>query len=353
MTCRTTKRSPERRQRVLISDKYTDAILDVNRKLDDISASLDAVTAQQNESWHAQVSGPGQPASLNFLKPRDTELSDFESRGKTSRGESSFESHAKRLKQALGISHGIQALPDLDDDDCDPLNQSSESGASTLEARGRPPIKVAAGGQSLPPAAITLSLLRLITSEQQPFFIDVPVITEDEFTEACQQVYFATRPYPIAAWATTNVGLYYLVHDLQPDHYSSIGVTTSTVETYLKILTQNIFNVVESLQLCTSLEFGTCQALALLGIFCLKSGYIETAWRLVTSALRMCVDLNMHRRNHMDLAQEMKGHSVFWWLYAIHQPLALTLGRPPSVRIADAETRPGQFGPKRHAGHFR
>ena len=88
----------------------------------------------------------------------------------------------------------------------------------------------------------------------------------------------------------------------------------------------------------------------------LFAGYIETAWRLTTSAVRMSMDLGMHRVNppsqQLD-AEEMKHQSLFWWLYTIHQSLALTLGRPSLVRMMDAETRPGQFGIKRHAGHDR
>ena len=88
----------------------------------------------------------------------------------------------------------------------------------------------------------------------------------------------------------------------------------------------------------------------------LFAGYIETAWRLTTSAVRISMDLGVHRVNppsqQLD-AEEMKHHSLFWWLYAIHQSLGLTLGRSSLVRMMDAETRPGQFGTKRHAGHDR
>ena len=88
----------------------------------------------------------------------------------------------------------------------------------------------------------------------------------------------------------------------------------------------------------------------------LFAGYIETAWRLTTSAVRLCMDVGMHSvsppSQQLD-AEEMKRHSLFWWLFAIHQSLALALGRPPVVHIKDAETKPGHFGIKRHAGHDR
>ena len=205
------------------------------------------------------------PSDLSGSAPG---LLECENSTATFRGESSFEAHAKRLRDGLERASGI-CIP-LDDGrnrsnglDCSPnsdeLSNGPHDGNVFIE-------------QSLPPAAITLSLLRLITVEQQRFFIDVPVIDEPDFTTACQQVYFSPKSPSTAASMSTIVGLYYLIHDLQPEHYSGIGLTTSTVQSHLTQLEKNIFTAIQKLNLCVRPSFEYCQALALLSAFSMKSG---------------------------------------------------------------------------------
>ena len=197
-----------------------------------------------------------------------TGLLECENSTSTFRGESSFEAHAKRLRDGLERASGICIPLDYGRNrsnglDCSPNSDEMSNGPRD----GNISVE-----QFLPPAAITLSLLRLIRVEQQRFFIDVPVIDESDFTTACQQVYFSPKSPSTDAWMSTNVGLYYLIHDLQPEHYSNAGLTTSTVQFHLTRLMVNTFTAIQKLNLCVAPTFKYCQALALLGAFSIKSG---------------------------------------------------------------------------------
>jgi hypothetical protein len=347
--CRTTKKSPERRQRVLISNKYTEAVVDVNRKLDQIAASINDLNNQQQRILPAE-----QHISSVVPKP-EPDLLASENAVAIFRGESSFEAHAKRLRTALEKTHGVD-LSRQDGGLSNGVDQLPSFGTFLSGFDATLNGNYISSKQSLPPTSVTLNLLRLITVEQQRFFIDVPVIDESDFTAACQQIYFSPQAPSIAAWASTNVGLYYLIHDLQPDNYIEVGLTTTAAASYLAQLSENIFRAMHCLNLCSLPTFESCQAIALMGAFAVKSGRIETAWRLITFAIRMCMDLGMHRINPLTErldAEGTKRNYLFWWLYFFQQPLALTLGRPSVVRMKDVETRPGQLDIKRHAGYDR
>lgn len=68
----------------------------------------------------------------------------------------------------------------------------------------------------------------------------------------------------------------------------------------------------------------------------MKSGQISKAWSLLSTAARMCVDLGFHRPTPgtADLDQ-FQSRKAFWYIFIMEKGVALTLGRPPSLRIGD------------------
>ena len=80
--------------------------------------------------------------------------------------------------------------------------------------------------------------------------------------------------------------------------------------------------------------------------FCMKSGHIESAWRLFSSAARICLDIGMHQGRQSNASNERKRNVFVWWLYAFSQSLALTLGRPPVIRRSDIGVGSPDFGHK-------
>lgn len=119
-------------------------------------------------------------------------------------------------------------------------------------------------GRTLPPLDPVLRLLRLLHTEKQRFFIDVPVVGEQEFEEICQRVYFAVNDYSLSAWIIVNAGLYYLFLNLIPHHYSQIAVTGGDIQEMLRLLSANLDAAIQSIRLCQDPSLQWCQALSLL-----------------------------------------------------------------------------------------
>jgi hypothetical protein len=114
-------------------------------------------------------------------------------------------------------------------------------------------------------------------------------------------------------------------------------LTTSFVDSYLHRLRGKAYSACQDIRVCTELTFENCQTLALLAMFSLKDGRIETAWGLLSSAARMCLDLGMEYSQRAAHDDQTKSKRLLWWLYAINQSLALTLGRSPTIRRCDID----------------
>lgn len=119
-------------------------------------------------------------------------------------------------------------------------------------------------GRSLAPLEPVLKLLRLAHTEQQRFFIDLPVVDEHEFSELCQKTYFAIGEYSLSAWVIVNTGLFYLYIGLKEHNYSQIGVTFSDIQATSRVLSANLEAPIQSLRLYQDPSIEGCQALALL-----------------------------------------------------------------------------------------
>jgi hypothetical protein len=191
--------------------------------------------------------------------------------------------------------------------------------------------------QSLPPTNLILKILRLTQVTKQRFFVDIPIIDEDEFANYCNEAYLATAPSSIPAQVIAIVGMYYLIHDLDTNHYGDMELTVALVDSYLHTLRGTVQAAYEELRLCMEMSFEHCQALSLLGMFSLKEGRIEAAWRLLSSAARMCLDLGMNCSQPADHKDQTKSKRLLWWVYAINQSPALTLGRTPAIRQRDID----------------
>lgn len=175
-------------------------------------------------------------------------------------GDASFEAHANQLEAVIRKTYGIAVFGDSQKHvQVPPSLVSSHSTraaiASNIDSHNR---------RSLPPSELTLNLLRLTHTEQQRLFFDIPIIDEDDFANLCQKVYFAVSPCPVSAWATVNVGLFYLIFDIDTKDYSSIGLSVSAREEYINQLTLNIHRACSQLLLSVESSFENCQAFSFL-----------------------------------------------------------------------------------------
>lgn len=225
--------------------------------------------------------------------------------------------------------------------------------ADTTSYRVSKPVPAPLDERSLPSRYILQGVMRLMHVEQQRFFVDTPIISEDELDDACHKVYLATKPFSLSIWITVNVGLYFLIHDLDPTNYQELDLSLSKVDDCLHMLSANLHAITHSLQLCLESSFESARALSLLGMFLLKTGCIETSWRLISSSTRICLDMGMHLAPESDAERSTQFSALVWWLHAMNLALALTLGRPANLRRADIGITYPDLGQSRDGALWR
>jgi hypothetical protein len=181
-------------------------------------------------------------------------------------GDSSFQSHAYRIENALETLAASELLklaaPPISDNTrhlTPPATVPSIAEPSThdtLEFENLP----------LPPMDTVLRLLRLTHTDKQRFFIDFQLFTEDEFAAVCRDVYFATKPVSLTSWISCNIGLYFLFVGLEDDAVVRIGSGLEAVQGYCRVLMGNAEAAMKSLRLCSEPSLELCRAMALLVI---------------------------------------------------------------------------------------
>ncbi|KXH55706.1 hypothetical protein CSAL01_07655 [Colletotrichum salicis] len=348
LTCRLTHRSSERRQRVLISPRYDEAIESVDRSLKEVSQAVQKLLEiNQQKSHSSSLVCP--PSFIGSHSPSISGLSEGY------RGDSSFEAHVHRvtdalknaatdLESTLGDDTALSATVQM-------IDQATLSEESSSTQAHRPSLSFHAqhpelDSRTLPPIEHVLKLVRLCRTEKQRFFIDVPVIDEKEFGEVCQKVCSAITNFSITDWVIVNAGLFFLLQGLNQHHYSHVGITESVLETYSQLLKVNIEAAIQSLRLCSDPSMQACQALTVLYTFYNKIGRSALAWQLILAASRMCIDLGWHRLSS-DEPKFSERRQVFWHIYVHDKSMAFTMGRTPSIHPYDVSTeRP--FIPKDH-----
>ncbi|KAI0178947.1 hypothetical protein GGR52DRAFT_569850 [Hypoxylon sp. FL1284] len=369
VACRSTRRAPEKRQRVVLSSRYDEAVEDVSRQLGDVKEMLHTLMLNRDASPRSVETAPttatssppethGAAAATRNTPPPaiiDEQVPSLSGVRDGFNGDSSFQSH---LEATLAASEliGADAL------DTPPTTLSPQTfaellhGGDTGPAAGAGPhhgvsaapapaaaraadSDLAYGKLPLPPLDATLKLLRLAKAERQRFFVDLPFFDEDEVVDKCRGVYFATEPVSIWTWIVVNVALHYLYFGAGTDSCRRMGTTRDRMRVHCAVLKANAEAAMQSLRLCSEPSTESCRALALLGTFYVKEGHITIAWRLFSSAARACLDLGFHR-----LPNEMRGkevnmqREVFWYIYLWEKGLAITCGRTPIIHHYDVIT---------------
>ncbi|KAH8700946.1 hypothetical protein BGW36DRAFT_425745 [Talaromyces proteolyticus] len=336
----------EKRQRVLISTRYDEAMESVDRVLQEVLQGVNKIV-EKTETWRrSPMDHQASPANIvtsNLLEASST-VEGY-------RGDSSFNAHVKRvadtLKNAASDIGSISDSPAGADSQhiYNAMDTSELASQSSADSQVREPIQFPElEGRSLPPMHPVLSLLRMIQDEKQPLFFNIPIMDEKEFTDLCQKVYFAIQRYSVMTWTIVNAGLYYLFLSIEEEDYDRLGVSAPELNGYIQILSANVEAVMANLRMILEPSVESCQALAFLSMFVMRSGQISMTWRLNSAAARMCIELGLHRLPHgasgRNIARKRK---VFWHIYTMDKGLAMTLGRTPSIHQYDVATEKPAF----------
>lgn len=279
---------------MLISSRYEDALQDVGRQMAEVKGLLQTLVASGRGNGSDRDSlaplpsrrhrSPAAAAGVSSLTPGsgrgetaatspsartmiDEQVPTLSGVHEGYNGDSSFQSHAYRIENALETLAASELLklaaPPISDDNVGPhltppatvpsIAEPSSQG-DTLEFENLP----------LPPMDTVLRLLRLAHADKQRFFIDFQLFTEDEFAAVCRDVYFATKPVSLTSWISCNVGLYFLFVGLEDDALGRIGSSLEAVRGYCMVLMGNAEEAMKSLRLCSEPSLELCRSMALL-----------------------------------------------------------------------------------------
>ncbi|KAK1532864.1 uncharacterized protein CCOS01_04847 [Colletotrichum costaricense] len=225
------------RKRVLISPRYDEAIESVDRSLKEVSQAVQQLLEiNKLKSNSSPLVSP-----TSFIGNHSPNIPDL---SEGYRGESSFKAHVHRVTDALKDA-AADLESTLGDDSAlsatvQRINQATGSEESSPAHISNSPLTAQAQhpeleGRSLPSTERVLKLVRLCQTEKQRFFIDVPVIDEQEF-------------------------------GLKRHHYPLIDINESDIEAYSQLLKANLEAAIQSLRLCSDPSTQACQALAVLSI---------------------------------------------------------------------------------------
>ncbi|KAJ8109075.1 hypothetical protein ONZ43_g6241 [Nemania bipapillata] len=356
VACRTTHRVAEKRQRVILSTKYEDAVQDVSRQLAEVREMLQTIMMSNKDT--APLTSNSREVSLDSAgyTPQsmiDEQVPVLDSVQEGYHGDTSFTSHAHQIKTTLEAT----LLPSELEFPPSTSVESNNNQGDTAGAVMNPVIKsndVGLGNTPLPPNEIVLKLLRLIKTEEQRFFIDLPLFNRDEFIDMCRDIYFATEPISLWTWICVNVGLHTLFAGLTEASCKRLGTTVDAMYAHMKIPRANAEAALRSLRLCSEPSTESCRALAVLANFYVRQGHSTIAWRLISGAARAALDLGLHRLpTNPDANDVPKEVGLFWHIYTWEKGLAMTCGKSPTIRHSDVtsglhllatpENRPGRL----------
>ncbi|OTA99088.1 hypothetical protein M426DRAFT_325434 [Hypoxylon sp. CI-4A] len=354
VACRTTRRAAEKRQRVLLSSKYDEAVQDVSRQLGDVKEMLQKLMLNKDLSPCPTGTSPEQTRHTSPPAMIDEQVPNLSNVREGYSGDPSFQSHAHRVKNALEAAFAASEMINIEAFEnpttlspqkvAELLHGADTSDATTSDDDAAPvsnPLlnDLDFGNLPLPPVEFVLKLLRLTKTQKQQFFIDVPTFQEDEFIDMCRGVYFATEPISLWVWICVNVGLYYLFLGVIKNGSGRLGTTPEAVREHCALLRANAEAAMQSLRLCSEPSIESVRALALLGTFYVKEGHSTIAWRLISAAARACLDLGFHRLpgGVHDQETTLKSH-IFWHIYSWEKGLAMTCGRTPVIHHYDVTT---------------
>ncbi|RYP33887.1 hypothetical protein DL767_004514 [Monosporascus sp. MG133] len=301
VACRTTRRAPEKRQRVLLPSKYEDAVQEIGHHLADAKGMLHTLISSRGVGScpPSSTGGSSEYAHRTQSPMIDEQVPSLSRVHEGSNGDPSFQSHAHRVESALGRTLPASELIDVEvpmtlppDEAKEPLHSAGTTNSTTSDRAGPgnlpPPHNLELRGMPLPPIDVILKLLRLAKADKQRFFVDVPLFQEVEFADMCRGVYFATEPISIRTWICVNVSLYFLLLGVSEVNCRCMGTSVEAIRSHSRVLMANAETALQSLRLCSEPSAEPCRALALLGDS-------TVAWRLVSWAARASLDLGLHR----------------------------------------------------------
>ncbi|ETN36903.1 uncharacterized protein HMPREF1541_07890 [Cyphellophora europaea CBS 101466] len=342
--CRTTKRAPEKKQRVLLSSKYDEGIASVNRKLEDLSAALQNILAM-NSSANVNQKPPSEPP---HQLPEGVISSQEQEVELPYEGDLSFIAQSRQITESLGVALASASPSDSDRGSASSIDQTvvqkllqdvaaASAKSPPQDSPSQQPFSQypELAGLILPPMSLVLKLLKIARMTVQRWLIEHQIMRYDDFARVCQKVYFPMEEYSIYTWIIVNGGLFNLFRDVDNKLPEHLGITRAELNAHQQLCRKNVDTAVHSLRLCVEPSLEACQSIIIGASLAMEYGQASSAWRLTCTAARMCLDLGLHRLPSGDDNDGRRKRLTFWYVYTMDKGLAFNFGRTPNVHDYD------------------
>jgi hypothetical protein len=329
---------------VLLSSKYDEGLANVNRKLEDLSSALQSLLESNKTNNAGQASRP--PVSPSQLL--EGALASPPPEGDVPyEGDSSFLAHSRQITESLEFALSTpRSTPgdgsqSIDQKAIQKLLQEVAAAQSPKPAPTQQPFTQypELATRTLPPMDLILKLLKQAKTGMNRWFLEMQIMKLDDFSTLCQRIYFPTEDYSVYDWINVNGGLFCLFRDVDGDLHEKLGVPRAEMVEHIKLCRNNVDTAIHCLRLCIEPSLDACQSLTVGASIAMEDGKVSNAWRLTSTASRMCLDLGLHRLPDGDNdAETRRKRLIFWYVYSLDKGLAFNFGRTPTIHDYDITT---------------
>lgn len=256
-------------------------------------------------------------------------------------GDTSFSVQSRYITNTLGDAlsslQGHQS-PAFDHDWIQKMLQEDAVGHQPSEATPRKSSSSThqeIASANLPPMPLVLRLIKVIKSSTESWLFESQIVSLSSFTDLCQNVYFPTEDYTIFAWIIVNAGLFHLFRDCD----TTLSEDKEKLEASKKLCKRNVETAIRSLPLIGKASVEACQALMLAASLAIEDARISFAWKLTSTASRMCLDLGLHRMPQDAAGPDVRRkRMIFWNILVMDKGLAFNFGMTPTIHDYDITT---------------
>ncbi|KAG9228039.1 hypothetical protein BJ875DRAFT_273731 [Amylocarpus encephaloides] len=358
--CRSSPKVQERRQRIIISNRYETQIESIDGRLSGIEEALRQLTENiKNVNLNAKNRTPTIPPHKGTPKASPAPSLSATQRTKPSapisspsvdvntayEGDTSLLAHSLHAQglfeklatysftgQSLSLKNAVKVLQEM-------LKTQCESSISEgLRFSSEPPEgEFVMSEAEMPPLQEVIQILRL-ASVNNPIVFLMYSISFDDFFDMCKSYYFALEDCSLSHFTVINWGLYgvFYEYSAKPEFEDR----SDELQRYAKLCRHNFESAVDSFPLSISPSLDTCQALLLGALHATDVSKPTLCRRMATTAAHMAMALGYHRLN--DEVVESKWlrakKCAFWAIYVFDKGLSLRLGTMSVLQDCDIST---------------
>ena len=129
-----------------------------------------------------------------------------------------------------------------------------------------------------------------------------------------------------------NGGLFYLFQDCVKSDAERLNLSHTDLEINTKLCADNLDAAISKLPLLLEASLDNMEALVFAGSVSMDNARAAIAWKLTSTAARLCMDTGLHQfRSKENSPEARRKRLLFWLIFNMDRGLALNFGRVPNI----------------------